>query len=83
MTRLPAPRASTLWILGQAGLVMLLVFIYFEVRGLTEGSRAHAFAHAHDIETLERWLHIDFEGRLQAPVDHSETVVTIANWVYI
>lgn len=80
---LAGPRASTLWALGQAGLVLLLVCVYFGVRGLTVGSTEDAVEHAHDIVALEERLHLDFEEALQTPANRSETVVTIANWVYI
>jgi membrane-associated phospholipid phosphatase len=80
---LAGPRAGTLWALGQAGLVLLLVCVYFGVRGLTVGSTEDAVDHAHDIMALEQHLVIDVEEALQAPASRSETVVTIANWVYI
>ena len=77
------PRASTFWVLGQSALVLLLVFIYFGVRGLTVGSTSDAVDHAHDIMALEERLHIDVETALQTPAGRYEAVVTIANWVYI
>ena len=80
---LAGPRAGTLWALGQAGLVLLLVCVYFGVRGLTVGSTEDAVDHAHDITALEQRLHIDVEDELQAPASRSETIVTVANWVYI
>ena len=80
---LAGPRAGTLWALGQAGLVLLLVCVYFGVRGLTVGSTQDALDHARDITALEERLHLDIEEALQAPASRSETVVTIANWVYI
>jgi membrane-associated phospholipid phosphatase len=80
---LAGPRAGTLWALGQAGLVLLLVCVYFGVRGLTVGSTKDAVDHAHDITTFEERLHLDVEEALQDPASHSEVIVTIANWVYI
>lgn len=80
---LAGPRAGTLWALGQAALVLLLVCVYFGVRGLTVGSTEDALDHAHDITAFEERLHIDVEEALQEPATHSETIVTIANWVYI
>ncbi|WP_332661718.1 phosphatase PAP2 family protein [Aeromicrobium sp.] len=77
------PRASRLWVLGQAGLVLLLICFYFGIRGLTVGSTEDAVDHAHDIVALEERLHLDIEDALQTPASDSETVVTIANWVYI
>lgn len=80
---LAGPRANTLWALGQVGLVLLMVCVYFGVRGLTVGSTEDAVDHAHDIVALEERLHLDIEDELQAPASRSETIVTIANWVYI
>ena len=80
---LAGPRAGTLWALGQAGLVLLFVCVYFGVRGLTVGSTVDALDHARDITAFEEHLHLDVEEALQAPASRSETVVTIANWVYI
>lgn len=76
-------RTSALWILGQAGLITLLIFVYFRVRGLTAGSVVDAEAHAHDIVALEQRLGINVEDRMQRIVNHSEIVRTVANWVYI
>ncbi len=79
----PGIRSSTLWVVGQAALVLLLVVVYFSVRGLSVGSTADALANARDVVALEEHLHIDFEESLQTPAARSETVVTVANWVYI
>jgi membrane-associated phospholipid phosphatase len=72
-----------LWVLGQAGLVTLGVFVYFSVRGLTETSEAVAVDHARDIVGLERDLGIAAEGELQALVAPSAALATLANWIYI
>lgn len=77
------PRTSVPWALGQGALVALLVFVYFEVRGLTEGSTSDAVANAHRILELEQRLHIDFEGAMQDRVSHSDVVLDAANWIYI
>lgn len=77
------PRTSGLWVLGQAALIALLIFVYFGVRGLTQGSTADAVANAHRIVDLEKWLHIDFEKSLQAHFANSDVVVDFANWIYI
>jgi len=75
-TRLP-------WILGQAGLVALAVFVYFRIRGLTVSSVDVAEAHALDIVALERRLGIYVEPTLQSRVAPSETLETFANWIYV
>lgn len=71
------------WILKQAGLVVLGIFFYFRIRGLTESSRDTAVAHAHDIVGFEKKLGIDVEGTMQAPVSTSHAVEAFANWIYI
>ena len=71
------------FVLGQAGLVLLGVLVYFRVRGLTQGSALLAREHAHDIVRFERSLGIHVEPWLQDLVAQSETVQTVANWIYI
>jgi membrane-associated phospholipid phosphatase len=71
------------WILGQAGLVVLGVVFYFGVRGLTESSVGVAIHHARTIMTFERDLGIDIEGAIQDRVTDSDLLVTLANWIYI
>jgi len=76
-------RAHALWILEQAGLVLLGVFVYFSVRGLTAGSYDVALAHSREIVSLERRLGINVEGDLQSFVVRSDSLETVANWIYI
>jgi hypothetical protein len=59
------------------------VFVYFRVRGLTEGSVATANAHGRDVLALERRLGIDIEEQVQDLVLDHDRLVTFANWVYI
>jgi hypothetical protein len=80
-TRLLSPHL--LWVLGQAGLVLLGVFVYFQIRGLTQGSVAAATDHAYDIVGFERRFGLAQEARLQSWVAPSESLRTLANWVYI
>jgi membrane-associated phospholipid phosphatase len=72
-----------IWVGQQAGWVVLGIFVYFRVRHLTEGSRAVAVEHAHDVVRLERQLGIAVEEDLQDLVAPSESLRTFANWVYI
>ena len=72
-----------LWVLGQAALVATGVFVYFRVRGLTEGSEDVAVRHARDIAELEGDLGIHIEPSVQSPVETSEVAETLANWIYI
>jgi membrane-associated phospholipid phosphatase len=80
-TRLARSRPA--WVLGQAALVSLGVFVYFRVRGLTEGSEDVAVTHARDIAALERRLGIAIEADVQAPVAASDLGEAFVNWVYI
>ena len=79
--RLAHSRAA--WVAGQAGLVTLGVFVYFRVRGLTEGSASVAVSHAHDLAAVERRLGIDVETAAQVPVQGTPGAEALINWVYI
>jgi membrane-associated phospholipid phosphatase len=82
-SRAAALPSQALWVLGQVGLVALGVFAYFRIRGLTESTPQVAQEHAQDIVALEQSLGIHVESRLQSWVAPSETLETLANWVYI
>jgi hypothetical protein len=71
------------WVLGQALVVAVGIFVYFRIRGITDASVDVANGNAQDIVALERWLGIDVEGTVQAPVASSQTLATVANWVYV
>ncbi|WP_457208279.1 phosphatase PAP2 family protein [Nocardioides sp. P5_C9_2] len=71
------------FVLWQTALVVLAVFVYFRVRGLTEGSFATARDHALDLVQLESWLGLDVEEDLQDFVAPSATAQAVANWIYI
>jgi hypothetical protein len=79
----PVALARLRWVLGQVLVVALGVFVYFRIRGITDASVGVAHAHAGDIVRLERWLGLDVEAAVQAPVASSETLATAANWVYV
>ena len=76
-------RSRVRWVLGQVLVVALGIFVYFRIRGITDASVDVAHAHADDIVALERWLGIDVEGTVQAPVASSQTLAAAANWVYV
>jgi membrane-associated phospholipid phosphatase len=76
-------RHRLLFLAGQTGLVALGVFVYFRVRGLTEGSVDAALDHARDVVAFEARLGIDIESSLQSWVAPSESLRTLANWIYI
>jgi PAP2 superfamily protein len=71
------------FLLGQTGLVLLGVFVYFRVRGLTESSVGVADAHAHTLYRFEQLLGINIEPGLQSLVTRSAPLEAFANWVYI
>lgn len=72
-----------LWTGRQAVIVIVAIGLYFSVRGLTVGSYDVALAHAHALVDLERDLGIYVEPRLGSLVADSETLATLANWIYI
>lgn len=63
--------------------VVLGALFYFGVRGLTEGSPHEAVRRGREILEWERRLGIDIEQRAQDLITDSDTLVTLANWVYI
>ena len=67
----PVALARLRWVLGQVLVVALGVFVYFRIRGITDASVDVAHAHAGDIVRLERWLGLDVEAAVQAPVASS------------
>jgi hypothetical protein len=71
------------WIVGQLLVVAAAIFVYFRIRGITEASVDVAHANADHVVSLERWLGIDVERAVQAPVASSQTLATAANWVYV
>lgn len=83
------PRAAVtehprvLWVSQQVGIVLLGVFCYFQVRGLTAATPSVAIDHAHDVIRFEERLGINVEGVVQDPVTDSDVLATIANWIYI
>jgi membrane-associated phospholipid phosphatase len=71
------------FVVRQAAVVAIGIFVYFRVRGLTEGSVDLARDHAHDIVRLERSLGIYVESALQDLVAPSDALQTFANWIYV
>src|SRR5688572_18462373 len=79
----PIVLARLRWVLGQVFVVAAGVLVYFRIRGITDASVDVAHDHAGDIVRLERWLGLDVEAAVQAPVASSETLATAANWIYV
>ncbi|HUR50497.1 MAG TPA: phosphatase PAP2 family protein [Mycobacteriales bacterium] len=75
--------ARAWWVLRQVGAVLLGVFVYFRVRGLTAARPGVAIDHAHQVLGFERRLGIDVERDVQASSTHHDWLTDLANWVYI
>ena len=56
---------------------------YRIVRGLVEGEANAAFAHARDLISLERGLHVFVEPSIQAWASGSHALIVGASWVYV
>lgn len=69
--------------LREAAVVAFAMLVYFAVRNVTVGSQGVATANAEWLFRLEQRLHLDDESWLQGPVVAHDTLVTLANWVYI
>lgn len=67
----------------QALLITAAALAYFGVRNLTQGDRLVAEADARRVLSLERALHIDWEGGIQDVVIRHNGLVDLANWIYI
>jgi hypothetical protein len=64
-------------------LVTAAMLVYFGIRNLTVGSREDALGNAENILEAEDALGIAWEDTIQASIVGSDTLVTLANWVYI
>ena len=56
---------------------------YRLVRGLVEGDANAAFAHARDLISLERGMHLFVEPSIQAWASGSHVVMVISSWIYV
>jgi hypothetical protein len=69
--------------LRQVSLFGLAYLAYRLVRGLVEGDANAAFAHASDLISLERTLHLFVEPSIQAWASSSHVVMVAASWLYV
>ena len=70
--------------LGQEVVIVVMAyFLYFGVRGLTEGGAATATAHAWDIVELERRTGLLREADWQSRIIDRQWLVDLTNWIYI
>jgi len=71
------------WVLEQVLIVLVGVFCYFQVRGLTHADPAVAVRHAHSLMELEQRLGLRFELDVQARVIVHDSAYDVANWIYV
>jgi hypothetical protein len=69
--------------LRQVSLFAAAYFAYMLVRGLADGDANAAFAHARDLISLERTLHMFVEPSIQAWASGSHFVMGLASWLYV
>jgi hypothetical protein len=67
----------------QLALFALAYIAYGIVRGVAEGDAGAAFAHARDLISLERSLHVFVEPSVQAWASGSHFVIVVASWLYV
>ncbi len=76
-------RGAVAELVRQLLFVLFGVFVYFRVRGLTEGDIAIANTHGRDVLAFERRFGIDLEAWAQELVLDHQRLVTFANWIYV
>jgi len=69
--------------LRQVSLFVGAFLAYRLVRGLVEGEANQAFAHARDLISLERGLHVFVEPSIQTWASGSHAVIVACSWVYL
>jgi hypothetical protein len=77
------PERSWTELVRQVLLVGLGVFLYFAVRGETEGAESAALENGQRILDVEEKLWLDWEMGLQSVVTSSQWLTTLSNWAYI
>jgi len=70
-------------VLRQVLLFGLAYLAYRLVRGLVENDANAAFAHARDLISLERTLHLFIEPSVQTWASGSHFVMALASWLYV
>jgi hypothetical protein len=70
-------------VLRQVSLFGAAYLAYRLVRGQVEGDANAAFAHARDLISLERTLHVFVEPSIQAWASGSHFVMVLASWTYV
>jgi membrane-associated phospholipid phosphatase len=77
------PPNGWLDVLRQVSLFGAAYFAYRLVRGLVEGDANAAFAHARDVISVERTLHIFVEPSVQAWASGSHLLIDLSSWLYL
>ena len=70
-------------VLRQVALFAAAYLAYRLVRGLVEGDANAAFAHARDLISLERTLHVFVEPSIQAWASGSHSLMVFSSWMYV
>lgn len=71
------------WVLTQTLIVLVAVFCYFQVRGLTNADPTVAIRHAQQLMDLEEQLGLRFELAVQARLIAHDSLYDVANWIYV
>lgn len=69
--------------LRQVSLFGLAYLGYRLVRGVVEGNANEAFAHARDLISLERGMHLFVEPSIQTWASGSHLVMVVSSWIYV
>jgi hypothetical protein len=72
--------SRTTW---QVAGAVVAYFVYFLVRGITEGNEAQAVDHAHALVAFEQRMGFFWEPSIQRHLVAHDWVTTLANWMYI
>jgi PAP2 superfamily protein len=70
-------------VVRQVSLFGLAYLAYRFARGLVEGDANIAFAHARDVISIERTLHVFVEPSVQAWASGSHLLIEVSSWLYI
>jgi hypothetical protein len=70
-------------VLRQVALFGAAYLAYRVVRGLVEGDANAAFAHAYELISLERTLHLFVEPSVQAWASGSRVLMDFSSWLYV
>jgi len=69
--------------LRQVSLFLAAYLCYRLVRGLVAGDAKAAFAHAREVISIERTLHVFVEPSIQAWAMSSHFIILMASWLYV